>query len=169
MKYIAEFKDQMYSLTETVEEGEHGFGVVLFDRTTFGSREKAKEFTGTTTGLWAITAAVYLSLMGPKGMQEVGQSIMQKAQYAAKQISHLKGIKLVFPTPFFKEFLVNFDQTGNSVKEINKILLHHKIFGGKDISSEFSKFGQSALYCVTEIMTKEDIDRLVEALDQLTN
>lgn len=168
MKYISQFKDLMFGLTETVKEGEWGFGEVLFDRTSYGSREKGNEFTGTTTGLWAITAAVYLSLMGPKGMEEVGQSIMQKSQYAAKRISEIKGIKLAVDVPFFKEFVVNFDQTGKTVSEINKALLGHKIFGGKDISQEFAGFGQSALYCVTEIMTKENIDELVCALTEVT-
>ena len=164
MKYIAEFKDLMFGLTETVKEGEWGFGEVLYDRTSYGSREKGKEYTGTTTGLLAITAGVYLSLMGPKGMEEVSQTIMQKSQYAAMHISQIPGIKLAFPTPFFKEFVVNFDDTGSSVADVNKRLLQHRIFGGKDISAEFPNLGQSALYCVTEIMTQEDIDELVQAL-----
>jgi len=168
MRYISEFKDLMFGITETVKEGEYGFGEVLFDRTSYGSREKGKEFTGTSTGLWAITAAVYLTLMGPQGMTEIGQTIMQKAQYAAKQISGLKGVELVFEgTPFFKEFAVNFDKTNKSVAQINKALLEHKIFGGKDISAEFPALGQSALYCVTEIMTKEEIDKLVSALAEV--
>lgn len=168
MKYIAEFKDLMFGLTETVRDGEYGFGEVLYDRTSYGSREKGKEFTGTSTGLWAITAAVYLSLMGPKGMEEVGQTIMQKAQYAAKRVAEIKGIEIAFNTPFFKEFVVNFDKTGKTVSEINKGLLDRKIFGGKDISAEFPELGQSALYCVTEIMRKEDIERLRDALEEPT-
>jgi len=167
MKYIAEFKDLMFGLTETLEEGEYGFGEVLFDRTSYGSREKGKEFTGTSTGLWAITVAVYLSLMGPKGMVEIGQTIMQKAQYAARQISKIEGVNLLFNTPFFKEFVINFSMAGKSVRKINKALLEYKIFGGKDISDEFPQFGQSALYCVTEIVTKEDIDKLVNALREI--
>ncbi len=168
MKYIAEFKDLMFGLTETVKEGEWGFGEVLYDRTSYGSREKGKEYTGTTTGLLAITAGVYLSLMGPKGMEEVSQTIMQKSQYAAMGISGIPGVELAFSTPFFKEFVVNFDNTGISVADVNKRLLQHKIFGGKDISAEFPELGQSALYCITEIMTQEDIDGLVQALRSST-
>jgi len=165
MKYIAEFKDLMFGLTETVKEGEWGFGEVLFDRTSYGSREKGKEFTGTTTGLWAVTAAVYLSLMGPKGMAEVGQTIMQRSQYAAAKISQLKGVELAFPkNPFFKEFVVDFTMTGKTVAEINKGLLEYKIFGGKDLSSPGSDKAQRALFCVTEATTQEDIDKLVYAL-----
>ena len=168
MKYVAEFKDLMFGLTKTVQEGEYGFGEVLFERTSYGSREKGKEYTGTTTGLWAITAGVYLALMGPRGMQEVGQTIMQKAQYAAQRIAAIEGVEVLFPTPFFKEFVVSFQNTGKSVRQVNKALLGEQILGGKDISQEFPELGQSALYCVTEIMAKEDIDRLVLALETVT-
>lgn len=85
-----------------------------------------------------------------------------------KKIGALTGVEIQFNTPFFKEFVVNFDKTGKAVAEINKKLLEYKIFGGKDISGEFPEFGQSALYCVTEIMTKEDIDKLVYALEGVT-
>lgn len=164
MKYISEFKDLMFGLTDTLEEGEWGFGEVLFDRTSYGSRDKGKEFTGTSTGLWAITAGVYLSLMGPKGMQEVGTTIMQNAQYAAKKIGQLPGVKIQMSAPFFKEFVVNFDMTGKSVAQINKQLMEFKIFGGKDLSRDFPQLGQSALYCVTEVHQHKDLDKLVYAL-----
>jgi glycine dehydrogenase subunit 1 len=168
MEHASQFKDFVVSLADTVEEGEYGFGIVLPMNLSYLSREEAKEYTGTSAGLWAITAAVYLSLMGPKGMQELGQSIMQKSQYAAKRISELDGVEIKLSSPFFKEFVVNFDKTGKSVGDINKALLKKKIFGGKDISGEFPDLGQSAIYCVTEIMTKKDIDKLVKALAKAT-
>jgi glycine dehydrogenase subunit 1 len=167
MKYVAEYKDKMYGLTKTIKNGEYGFGNVLFDRTSFGSREKAKEYTGTSSALWAISAAVYLALMGPQGMKEVSQTIMQKAQYCAKRLVKLDGVKLAFHGPFFKEFVINFDHTGRTVREINKSLLNFKIFGGKDISKEFPELGESSLYCVTEIITREDIDKLLHALKEI--
>ena len=43
-----------------------------------------------------------------------------------------------------------------------------KKIGGKGLSGEFSELGQNALYCVTEIMTKEDIDKLADALAEIT-
>ena len=47
---------------------------------------------------------------------------------------------------------------------INKKLRKHKIFGGKDLSAEGMK--QCALYCVTEVHSDQDIDRLVGAVGQ---
>src|SRR5208282_5983837 len=167
MKYITQFKDLMFRIAETTERGEYGFGEVLFDRTSYGSREKGNEFTGTSTGIWAITVAVYLSLMGPKGMSETGRTIMQMSQYAAKHLSRIQGVKLKFHSPFFKEFVVNFNKTGKTVAAINKALLKHKIIGGKDLSKEFHELGQSALYCVTETKTMADIQKLVSALKEV--
>ncbi len=164
MKYISEFKDLMFGITETSVEGEYGFGEVLFDRTSYGSRDKANEFTGTSTGLWAITAGIYLAIMGPQGMEEVGTTIMQRSQYAAKKIAEIAGVEVKMSGPFFKEFVVNFDMTGKTVAEINKALLGYKILGGKDLSLDFADMGQSALYCVTEVHTQADIDKLVYAL-----
>lgn len=164
MKYISEFKDLMFGISETIVEGEYGFGEVLFDRTSYGSRDKANEFTGTSTGLWAITAGVYLAIMGPQGMEEVGTTIMQRSQYAAKKISEIPGVEVKMPGPFFKEFVVNFDMTGKTVAQINQALLGYKILGGKDLSFDFADMGQSALFCVTEVHTQADIDKLVYAL-----
>jgi glycine dehydrogenase subunit 1 len=168
IEYASQFKDIIPSVVPTVKEGEYGFGVVLPTQISYFAREQANEYTGTATGLWAITAAVYLALMGPTGMKEVGQTIMQKAQYAARRISELEGVALGFSAPFFKEFVVRFDETGKTVREVNRALLDHKIFGGKDLSGEFGELGQSALYCVTEIMTQEDIDTLVRVLREVT-
>lgn len=167
MTYVSQFKDLMFGITETRERGEYGFGEVLFDRTSYGSREKGNEFTGTSTGIWAITVAVYLSLMGPKGMEETGRAIMQMSQYAARKLARISGVRLMFKSPFFKEFVLNFDRSVKSVEKINKALLKHKIFGGKDLSKELPELGQSALYCVTETKTAADIGRLVDALEEV--
>jgi glycine dehydrogenase subunit 1 len=164
MKYIKEFKDLMYGITETVEKGEYGFANVLFDRTLYGSREKGVEYSGTGNAIWGITAAVYLSLLGKKGIKEVGQLIRQMAIYTAKQISEIDNVELVFESPLFKEFVINFDKTKKSVSQITNKLLDHKIFMGKDLSQEFPELGQSALFCVTECKTKSEIDYLKNAL-----
>ena len=62
---------------------------------------------------------------------------------------------------------MNFDGTGRTVGKINKALLEHDIFGGRDLSRDFPELGQSALYCVTEIHTQADLDRLAAALRQI--
>ncbi|MNP39301.1 glycine dehydrogenase subunit 1 [compost metagenome] len=62
---------------------------------------------------------------------------------------------------------MNFDAAGLSVKDINKRLLALGIFGGKDLTQDFPALGASALYCVTEIHTQADIQRLTAALKKV--
>jgi glycine dehydrogenase subunit 1 len=63
---------------------------------------------------------------------------------------------------------VSFEGTGKSVDEVNKGLLERRIFGGKSLSREFDELAGCALYCVTEVHTKQDIDRLADALGEVT-
>ena len=167
-KYVLEFPSRIFGIAPTVVEGEYGFGDVAYDRTSFGHhREHAKEYVGTQTALWGITAGVYLATMGPEGMREVGTTIMENSHYAMQELTKIKGVECKFKSLFFKEFVLDFSKTNKTVKEINKALLDKKVFGGKDLSSEFKSLGQSALYCVTEIHTKCDIDKLVVALKEI--
>jgi glycine dehydrogenase subunit 1 len=167
-RYLAECPALLVHIGPTVKEDEVGFAWANWDRTSWVQRELSRDFTGTTTGLWMIAAAVYMALMGPQGLREVGETIMSKAHYAIKRLGEVAGVKTnVFAGVPFKEFVVSFDGTGKSVAEINKALLAKGIFGGKDISAEFPAFGQSALYCVTEVVSKEDVDTLVEALQEV--
>jgi len=167
VKYVAEYPSLLFGLTPTAKEGEYGFGQVFYERTSYASREKGKDFIGTCTALFGITAGVYLALMGPQGMKELGEGIIQRVQYAIDQISKIKGVKIAFDGFHFKEFVVNFDGTGKTVQEINQALKLLKIFGGKDLSGEFPELGQSALYCITEVHTQEDIDKLVAGLSEI--
>jgi len=168
-RFVAEYPSRLFGITKTSVDGEYGFGDVLYDRTSFGDREHGKEFVGTASALWGITAAVYLSLMGPQGMRDLGRHIMQKSQYAVKKLNAIDGVKAPrFSSPHFKEFVVDFNDTGKRVEQINEALLEHGIFGGKDLSREFPQLGQCAQYCVTEIHTKDDIDALVSAIQTVT-
>ena len=167
-KYVMEYPSRLFGITPTSVEGEYGFGDVAYERTSFAVREKGKEWVGTAAALWGITAGVYLALMGPKGMQEIGETMMSRAKYAMLEVNEIHGIKApLFNSHHFHEFVVNFDQTGKKVMDINQALLEYEIFGGTDLSSQFPELGQSALYCVTEIHTKTTIDRLVKTLKEV--
>jgi len=169
-RFVSEYPSRLFGVTKTAVEGEWGFGDVFYDRTSFHGREEGKEYVGTAAALWGITAGVYLALVGPQGLQELGQLILQKSQYAMKKLSEIKGVKISFQkSPHFKEFVVDFSGSGKTVENVNKSLLKKGIFGGKDVSAEFPELGKCAVYCVTEVHTKEDIDRLVQALDECLN
>lgn len=164
-KFVMEFPSRLFGICKTEVEGEWGFGDVAYDRTSFGVREDGKEFIGTAAALYGISAAVYLSLMGPEGMREIGQTIIQKNLYAKQQLEKIEGVKIRFTGFSFKEFTVDFTDTGKTVKEVNNFLLEKGIFGGHDLETEMPQLKNCALYAFTEIHSKEDIDLLVTELD----
>ena len=168
VELIQEFPTYMYGIAKTGEEGRYGWGRAMNYRCSHGSRENANEYFGTETGLWGITAGVYLASMGPAGMYELGETILQNVNYAIQKLSEVPGIRAnVFRNSNFQEFVVDFNETGKTVKEINQALLKEQIFGGKDLSRYFKELGQSALYCVSELTTADEIEHLAEALDQI--
>jgi glycine dehydrogenase subunit 1 len=164
-RYAREYPTLLLSITETVA-GEHGFGIALFEQTSYGSREEGNDWTGNSVYLWAVANAAYMSLMGPEGFAEVGRLILGRSHYAARRLGEIDGVRVVFPEGFFKEFVLDFAGTGRTVAEVNRALRERGIFGGKDLSREFPTLGEAALYCVTEVHTRADIDRLAVAVDE---
>ncbi|NUR76881.1 MAG: aminomethyl-transferring glycine dehydrogenase subunit GcvPA [Thermoleophilia bacterium] len=164
-RYAREYPTLNLSICDTVVPGERGFGIALFHQTSYGLREEGNDWTGNSTYLWSIAAATYMSLLGPKGFADLGELIVQRSHYAASLLDELDGVRVAWPGGFFKEFVVAFD--GKTVADVNRGLRAHRIFGGKDLSRELPELGQSALYCVTEVHTKDDIERLVGALREV--
>lgn len=95
---------------------------------------------------------------------------MTRAKYAMMCLNEIDFVKIPFlGTPHFCEFIVNFDECGRSVAEINQQLLHQGIFGGVDLSHDFPQLGNSALYCVTELHSGNDIDKLVQSIEEIVS
>jgi glycine dehydrogenase subunit 1 len=167
-RIVAELPTFLISIVPT-EEGEgFGFGVSTMERTSHDKREAATDYCGTTQWLWGMIAGVYLSLMGPHGMKELGTGIMQRTQYAAKRLGAIKGVRApLLSGPFFKEFVVGFGGTGKSAAAINRALLERGILGGKPLAADFPALGESVLYCVTEMHSQADIDRLANSIEEI--
>ena len=92
---------------------------------------------------------------------------MQRTAYAIQKLRQVPGVKIRFNGIHFKEFVIDFNGTGQSVASVHKNLLARGIFGGKDMSAEFPALGQCAQYAVTEVHSQADIDRLVISLQEV--
>jgi len=168
--YVMEYPSRMFGIAPTSVPGEYGFGDVAYERTSFAIREEGKEWVGTAAALWGITAGVYLALMGPQGMVEIGEGLMSRSRYAMRHIDRIPGVRApVWKAPHFREFVADFTDTGKTVEEINEGLLDRKIFGGKDLTDEYPELGATALLCVSEAHTREDIDQLTAALKEIVD
>lgn len=162
---VREYPSRLFGLAPT-SHGEWGFGDVMWERTSFAVRDRAKEFVGTHAALWSIGAAVYLASLGPKGMQELGKTILQRSLLLRKRLASVKGLTVcpLSGAPF-QEFVVRFEN--KTVAEVNAALLKKNILGGFDLSRDFPELGQCALLCVTERTGEDDVDALAAALAEI--
>ena len=159
-EYVRYMPGRLVGKTVDVE-GRPGYVMTMVTREQYIRRERAISNICTSEALMALAAAVYLAAVGKRGLRHVAELCYHKAHYAARAISKLKGYSLVFKEPFFKEFVIGCPQAPS---KINEVLLHEKIIGGLDISHVIDN---GMLFCVTEMNTKQEIDRLVEVLSAL--
>jgi glycine dehydrogenase subunit 1 len=165
---VRQMPGRIIGLTTTVGGGRQGFCMALQTREQHIRREKATSNICSNESLCAVASAVYMALLGPQGFRELGETVMYRANYAMNLLSNVEGVKTpIFESTHFKEFTVNFDEAGLTVKEVHKKLLQRGIHGGKNISKEFPEFGETALYCVTEVHSTEEIECLADAINQI--
>lgn len=165
--YASECPLILFTIVPTEKQGEYAFAEMMEERTSYGLRDKGKDWVGTGAGLWMVASAVYMSLMGPRGFREIGETIVKRSHYAARKLAEVPGVGIRFGDAFFKEFVVDFGGTGKRVADINAALRERGVFGGYDLSRHFPHLGQSALYCVTELHTKNDLDALAAAVREI--
>ncbi len=156
-EYLRQMPGRIVGKTVDVE-GKPGYVMTLVTREQYIRRERATSNICTSEALMALAAAVYLATLGKRGLRQVAELCYHKAHYAAEKVAKLKGYSLVFQKPFFKEFVI---RCPIAPSQINQALFKEGIIGGLDISYIIDN---SMLLCVTEMNTKQEIDKLVEIL-----
>ena len=140
----------------TDSRGERAFVLTMQAREQHIRREKASSNVCSNEALCALTASIYLSLMGRSGLRQVGEQSHAKAHYLAEALCQIPGVSLRYPGPFFHEFVTDLPQP----RKVLSALEEQGILGGWVL-------GDGLLWCATEKQTKEQLDEAVSIVKEV--
>lgn len=161
--YVRQFPGRIAGET-TDAEGKRGFVLTLSTREQHIRREKATSNICTNQTWCALRATVFLETMGREGMRELAHQNIQKANYALEKLAGIKGVKRRFSGPVFNEFVLEF---AGGWPKVEGFLRKNGVLGGLSLEPFFTELKNCALFCVTEVHKKDDIDRLVHLVGEV--
>lgn len=136
-KYLRQIPGRLVSKTLDVD-GKEGFVLTLQAREQHIRRERATSNICSNEALCALSACIYLTLMGRNGLKKIAELCLQKSNYLKQKIGSS------FTGKTFKEFTIKTDR---------------KI--GLDLGKLYPELKGHRLICVTELYSKKVLDEFL--------
>ncbi len=156
-KYVRDLPGRLVGRTKDTQ-GQEGFVLTLSTREQHIRREKASSNICSNNGLNALTAAMYLTTVGKKGIRELAQINHDKAVFLRDQLVDA-GFEIAFERPFFNEFALKAPK-GYGVKR--QELKKKGILAGLSLECYYPALKNHYLFCATEVFSRQDMENLAK-------
>jgi glycine dehydrogenase subunit 1 len=156
-QYMRSMPGRLVGITKD-RDGNQGFVLTLATREQHIRREKATSNICSNQGLCATAAAMYMAVLGGTGIRKLAQLNFDKSEYLKKAFME-SGFSITFAAPTFNEFVVKYPK---DFEPIYQRLLERKIIAGMALGNYYPELDGHYLLCVTETISKEDMDTLVQ-------
>jgi len=162
-EYLRQMPGRIVGLSKD-RDGNDAFTLTIQTREQHIKREKATSNICSNQALMALTATVYLSVVGAEGLREVANISAQRARYLAENLSKIGGLSVLY-SDFLNEFVLKAENI--SSKDFISKMKEKDIFAGIDLTEKISEFKDCVLVAVTEMNEIQDIERFIDAAKAL--
>jgi glycine cleavage system P protein (glycine dehydrogenase) subunit 1 len=160
MEYVRQMPGRIVGRTVDLN-GREGFTLTLQAREQHIRRAKATSNICTNQGLLVTAATIYMSIMGPQGLERVAAASHARTRELVAALSRVNGVRPAFASPCFHETVLLLDRP---VAPILKSLEGQGVLGGLNLADHYPELGPALLVCATETKTAADIDTYARAL-----
>ncbi len=128
-------------------------------------RERASSNVCTNQTLMAVTAAIHLSWLGPKGLREVALGCARATRYTREALCAIDGVQLLTTAPVLREFAI---RTPVAPEKLIDRLVEDGYLAGVPIRDGFeaSTYDGGLLVAATERRTRAEIDGFAAAFEK---